>query len=85
MTLDPPFWFRQRQAKAEEIQQGSYKVSGPNLPEAVVSIRMGDDLRWHGFLQAKRDGPEMATTTAFQTAKEALSAAFDLYRTNMIV
>jgi hypothetical protein len=85
MTLDLPFWFRQRQAKAEELAQGSYKVSGPNLPEGVVSIRIGDDLKWRGLLQSKADGPEVATTGDYSSAKEAMAAAFDLYRIHMIV
>jgi hypothetical protein len=85
MILDLPFWFRQRQAKAEELAQGSYKITGPNLPEGVVSIRIGDDLNWRGLLQAKAGGPEVAATGDYPTAKEALAAAFELYRVHMII
>lgn len=84
MKLDLPFWFRQRQAKADELTQGSYKVTGPNLPEGIVSVRVGDDLRWRGVLQAKSDGPNVAETIAFRTATEALAAGFELYRVHMI-
>jgi hypothetical protein len=85
MKLDLPFWFRQRQAKADELAKGSYKITGPNLPEGIVSIRIGDDLQWRGYLQAKADGPEVAVTTDYRTAQEAMAAAFELYRINMIV
>ncbi len=84
MKLDLPFWFRQRQAKADELAQGSYRITGPNLPEGVVSIRIGDDLLWRGVLQAKADGPEVAVTAGYPVAKEAMTAAFDLYRVHMI-
>lgn len=80
MKLDPPFWFRQRQAKAEAVTQGSYKLTGPNLPEAIVGVRVGDDLRWRGILKSRSDGPDLAETPGFRTATEAMSAAFDLYR-----
>jgi hypothetical protein len=84
MKLDLPFWFKQRQAKAEELATGSYKVTGPNLPEAVLSVRIGQDLLWRGYLQPKADGPPVAESAEFSTSKEAMAAAFDLYRTNMI-
>ena len=84
MKLDLPYWFRQRQAKADELAQGSYKISGPNLPEGVVSIRIGDDMLWRGILQARADGPKVAVTEGYPVAKEAITAAFDLYRVHMI-
>ena len=84
MKLDLPYWFRQRQAKADELAQGSFKITGPNLPEGIVSIRIRDDLRWRGMLHAKAGGPEVAVTQGFPMAKEALAAAFELYRVHMI-
>lgn len=86
MNLDLPFWCRQRQAKVESISTGRYKVTGPNLPEAVVSIRIGDGLNWQALVQNKADGPEVDSTGyEFSTARDALAAAFELYRRNMIV
>jgi len=86
MTLDLPFWIRQRQAKVEELNTGTYKITGPNLPEAVVSVRIDDSLRWRAALQTKADGPDIAGTQAeFATPKQALSAAFELYRTHFVV
>jgi hypothetical protein len=86
MTLDTPQWFKQRQAKAEELSTGCYKVSGPNLPEAVVAVRIGDDLRWQAVLRATPGGPDLdATTYTFDNPRDALSAAFELYRNHMIL
>ncbi len=86
MNLDLPFWCRQRQAKVETLATGRYKLTGPNLPEAVVSIRMGDNLQWQGVLQAKPDGPELAASPfQYSTPRDALAVAFELYRRQMIV
>jgi hypothetical protein len=86
MNLDLPFWCRQRQAKVEELSTGRYKITGPNLPEAVVSVRIGDDLQWQAVLQNKADGPEVdATGFEFANARDALAAAFELYRRQVIV
>jgi hypothetical protein len=81
ITLDLPYWFKQRQAKAEEISPGTYRVTGPNLPEAVIGVRITDDLRWQSYLKAKSDGPVVAVSLpTFETARAALVAAFELYR-----
>jgi hypothetical protein len=83
--LDIPSWVKGRQAKVEPVGQGTYRVTGPNLPEAIVGVRMTDDLRWQGFLRAKEDGPEIAAGTSTQdNARDALHAAFELYREHMI-
>ena len=86
MTLDLPFWIKQRQAKVEELATGSYKITGPNLPEAVVSVRMDDNLKWRAILSPKQDSPILAETAAeFPTPKEALAAAFEMYRIHFVV
>lgn len=86
MNLDLPFWCRQRQAKVEELSTGRYKITGPNLPEAVVSIRIGADLQWQAVVQNTANGPEVdATGYEFANARDALGAAFELYRRHMIV
>lgn len=85
MNLDVPYWFRQRQAKAEELSRGCYKISGPNLPEGIISIRIGDELMWRGSLQSNSGEKDIATSGQYSTATEALAAAFELYRSHMIV
>jgi hypothetical protein len=86
VTLNLPFWFKQRQAKAEEVATGTYRVTGPNLTEAVIGVRMADNLRWQAVLRAKADGPEIAASPAeFPGPPEALAAAFELYRRHFVV
>jgi hypothetical protein len=85
VPLDLPFWFKQRQAKADEIAPGTYKLSGPNLPEAVISVGMTDDLTWQAVLREKADGPEIAVSLPnIPTAREAVQVAFELYRVRYV-
>ncbi|HEX4590276.1 MAG TPA: hypothetical protein VH120_10135 [Gemmataceae bacterium] len=83
--LDIPSWVKGRQAKVEPVGEGAYRVTGPNLPEAVVGVRMTDDLAWQGFLKDMADGPDVAVATTTQdNARDALYAAFELYRERLI-
>ncbi len=82
--LDIPSWVKGRQAKVEPVGEGAYRVTGPNLPEAVVGVRMTDNLRWQGFLRATADGPDVAVAATQPIARDALYAAFELYREHMI-
>ena len=85
MTLDLPFWFKQRQAKAAELSTRTFKVTGPNLPDAVIGVKMTDDLHWRAFVKNKDDGPELAASEdELPSAREALAAAFELYRQQMV-
>ena len=38
IPLDLPYWFKQRQARAEPAAPGVWKLSGPNLPEAAITV-----------------------------------------------
>jgi hypothetical protein len=82
-----PFWFKQRQCKADPVDgAGLLKVSGPNLGEAYLGISQTEDLRWRAFLRAAAEGPEVAATEAeIENATDAWEAAFELYRTHVIV
>lgn len=82
-----PFWFKQRQCKAEQAADGNaLKVSGPNLGEAVIGIAPDDNKHWRAFLRASADGPETAVTEPeFDNPNDAWEAAFELYRTKTIV
>jgi hypothetical protein len=83
--LDIPSWVKGRQAKVEPVGDGAYRVSGPNLPEAVVGVRAADGSRWQGFLRATADGPDVAVmSTTHDNSRDALYAAFELYREHMI-
>jgi hypothetical protein len=82
-----PFWFKQRQCKAEPAgDENTLKVSGPNLVEAFIGIARGENSRWRAFLRMSADGPEMAATEAeFENPNDAWEAAFELFRTSVIV
>jgi hypothetical protein len=83
--IDIPSWVKGRQTKVEPVGQGMYRVTGPNLPDAVIGARMTDDLRWQGFLRATADGPDIAVgSSTLSSAHDALYAAFELYREHMI-
>jgi hypothetical protein len=85
MTLDLPYWLKQRQAKVEDLGQGLWKITGPNLTEAVVGVQMEGNLRWRAFVRNSADAADSATTEAvLPTARDALAAAFELYRERFV-
>jgi hypothetical protein len=56
------------------------------LPEAVIGVRLTDELRWQSFLREKADGPEVAVSLpTYPNAREALATAFELYREKYVV
>jgi hypothetical protein len=86
MSLTTPFWFKQRQAKAEPAGENAYRLTGPNLQPAVVSIRSAENGKLQGVVRADSDGPELAVTApVFDTMSEAWEATFELYRQKLIV
>lgn len=82
-----PFWFKQRQCKAEPAgNEDLLKVTGPNLGEAYVGIRVDENKRWCGLLRLAPDGPDVAVTEPeIDTPQDAWEAAFELYRTHVII
>jgi hypothetical protein len=86
MELILPFWFKQRQARAEPAGPDTYRLSAPNLAEAFISIRQDSEGRWGAALRRAADGPDVAvTTTAYDSAGAAWEAAFELYRRDLVV
>jgi hypothetical protein len=86
MVQELPFWFKQRQCKAEPAGDNGLRVTGPNLGECFLLIRQGEGGRWQAALRQAADGPDIATTEArFPTDEDAWMAAFELYRTHVIV
>ncbi len=86
MDVTEPFWFKQRQCKAEPAGDNSLRVSGPNLPETFLRIERAGDDRWRAGLRLSADGPDASyTDPELKTPKEAWEAAFELYRVRMIV
>jgi hypothetical protein len=81
----PPFWFKQRQCKMEQVGDGQLKVSGPNLAEAYLRVTKGSNGTWKASLRQTPDGPDLATAQAEQpNVKSAWDVAFELYRTHVI-
>jgi hypothetical protein len=80
-----PFWFKQRQCKAEPAGDRALRVTGPNLPEAFLRIEPVGDL-WRAALRLTADGPAVSyTDPIFEEPKDAWGAAFELYRVRLIV
>jgi hypothetical protein len=86
MALVSPMWFKQRQGKAEEAGENTYRLTGPNLREAFIGIRKADNGLWAGSMRYALDGPEIAATEPeIGTPYDAWEAAFEIYRNHVIV
>ncbi len=86
MQLVLPSWFKQRQGKAEPAGENTYRLTAPQQGEAFISIRPGDGGHWSAALRLSADGPDVASTAPeFEMPGNAWEAAFELYRTTVIV
>jgi hypothetical protein len=86
MELVTPMWFKQRQGKAEAAGENTYRLTGPNLREALISIRKGDNGRWAAALCYAAEGPDItATELQIATEYEAWEAAFEIYRNHVVI
>lgn len=81
-----PYWFTQRQAKAEEAGANIYRLTAPNLKESFITIRQEESGRWLGALRYAADGQDEATTGAqYDNPADAWYGAFELYRNAVVV
>jgi hypothetical protein len=81
-----PFWFRQRQGKMEPAGPDTFKLTAPNIAEALITIRQTGNGRWRSALQLQSEGPVVeAAPVDLESASEAWEAAFELYRRRMVV
>ena len=86
MTPVKPFWFAQRQGKAEEAGENLCRVYGPIMREAVIGIRRGENGKWLACVRAQADGPDQAASAAiYDHELDAWHAAFELYRGQFII
>ncbi|HYT87233.1 MAG TPA: hypothetical protein VEL76_00805 [Gemmataceae bacterium] len=86
MTPILPSWFKQRQGKAEPAGTDTYRLYGPNLREAFLSVRRADNGQWSAALRYAADGPDAITTQpVLPTEYDAWEAAFELYREEVVV
>jgi hypothetical protein len=81
-----PFWFKQRQCKAEPAgSENVLKVSAPNLGEAFLRIEKVDN-RWRAAIRTTPDGLDLQATGAdYVSPQAAWDVAFELFRQNVIV
>lgn len=85
-SLVTPFWFKQRQGVAEAVGPELYKLSGPNLREAYVTIRNIEPGKWQGALRFKPDEPDaMIYPEPLDNPTDAWEAAFELFRNQVVV
>jgi hypothetical protein len=81
-----PSWFKGRQCKAEPAGDHALKLTGPNLGDAYVSARQADNGLWQAALRLAPDGADVAVTEPeIESEQDAWEAAFELYRTHVIV
>ena len=84
----PPAWFKQRQGKAEPVNEGEalHKLTAPNQQDAYVLIQQHENGKWLAELRETADGESLSITPAvLDNPGEAWNAAFELYRQNIIV
>jgi hypothetical protein len=81
-----PFWFRQRQGKAEPIGENGLRLTAPNMAEAFIGIEKDADSQWRPVLRRTADGENLASTaTSYDSPQEAWEAAFEIYRETVVV
>jgi hypothetical protein len=86
MQPTPPFWFRQRQGKMENLDDNTLRLTAPNMIEGVIRVRHEENGQWAGALLASATGPELASTPPiYATPQEAWDAAFELHRRRNVV
>jgi hypothetical protein len=85
MSLVVPSWFKYRQGKAEPAGNETYKLTAPQSADAFVSIHQAQNGKWSAALRQTADGPTVAVTEPeFDTPGDAWTAAFELYRQNVV-
>ena len=84
--LITPYWFGQRQCQATPAGENFYRITGPNLPERFLGIRLAANGKFEAFLRYQQDGADSAVTGPdFDATYNAWEAAFELYRANVIL
>jgi len=86
MAITVPTWFKYRQGKTEPVSDNLFRLTGPNLPPAVLGLRRGDNGKLQGILRTEPDGPDVAVTDPrFDREYEAWEVAFEMYRQTVII
>jgi hypothetical protein len=75
-----------RQGKAEPAGDSVYKLTAPNQGDAFIAIRKNDAGKWVAVLKNAADGPDAVVgEKSYDTPMDAWYAAFELYRTALVV
>jgi len=86
MPPTTPFWFKQRQCKAEPAGDNMLKLTGPILPEAYIWVSPTGHNTWRAGLRLAPTEADIATAeTEDNSLDAAWEAAFELYRIHVIV
>jgi hypothetical protein len=86
MNVTPPYWFNQRQGKAEPVGTDTCRLTAPNVKPAFISIQRDGTGLWLAALRlVEQEPPVAATEPEFQKPEEAWGAAFELYRIHVVV
>jgi hypothetical protein len=81
-----PFWFRQRQGKAEPIGEDRLRLSAPNMAEAFIGIEKNTDSQWLPVVRKTPDSENLVSTnTSYGSPQDAWDAAFEVYRETFVV
>jgi hypothetical protein len=82
----PPFWFLQRQGKAEAVGDNTLRLTAPNLAETFLRVDRDDSGRFSASLRATADGPPLVTSDAlYDREEDAWAAAFEMYRMHVVI
>lgn len=81
-----PFWFNMRQGKAQPAGDEVLRLTAPNLPEAFITVRKGENGLWAGAMRTTQDGPDVvASHPVYEQQSDAWYAAFELYRNQVVI
>jgi hypothetical protein len=81
-----PSWFKQRQGKAELAGENTFRLTAPNVGEAFIHIQRDSNGNWSAHLRQTADGPDLeASAPDFNSPVEAWEAAFEYYRTALVI
>ncbi|MCS6977392.1 MAG: hypothetical protein NZM31_10350 [Gemmatales bacterium] len=81
-----PFWMKQRQVKAELVNDSTVRLAAPQLPAYELEVRpTGDDHRWSAAVyEAAPEGGERKLITqysdSFDSPMTAWEAGYELFR-----
>lgn len=82
----PPFWFLQRQGKRESSGNEAYRLTAPNQAEAYISVRCEGDGVYRAALRLTQEGPDaVVAEPVYDNPQDAWGAAFELYRTHVVI